>query len=255
MAKFEISEYTISPEADVLERHRIAEADMLRTVRECQKTPSVLIGTGNSAEVYSPKHWPERLCVKVFKPTLDREVSWCRSGFEESRVTDVARKLVQQKGINVAIPRQFFSYEVKSGYGSYDGYEAILMERLPIIDLHMMQVNGIGLPKDFDIERYISDLRKATEVLNENKIYHRDLRPQNVGIMGFVRDHQSAVQKLNENNPMFLKPAIIDFGMAKETVFSDEDPLEDGGFRIGITDDQGIREIRKQLVSIAKQTK
>lgn len=150
------------------------------------KAGNCFIGEGKTATVYICEKDPWS-CYKIistsYYPRLKVD--------QEMKFMDEAIKL----GIRVPLPI----------FSTIDGnMEALAMERVNGQSIKEIIEDDLGLPENFDLDNFFTELNDFLRILHTNRIYHRDLHEGNVMI-----DDKG-------------KPWIIDFGDASRS-FSEEE--------------------------------
>jgi len=161
------------------------EQEVLARIEEIRAGDCV-IGEGKTAKVYICEKDPWS-CYKIistsYYPRLKVD--------QEMKFMDEAIKL----GIRVPLP--IFSI--------IDGnMESLAMERVNGQSIKEIIEDDLGLPENFDLEKFFTELNDFLRVLHTNRIYHRDL-------------HNGNVMVDDKGNPW-----IIDFGDAARA-FSEEE--------------------------------
>jgi len=117
----------------------------------------------------------------------------------------------------------------------------IVMERIRGHSVKDIIEKKLSLPPAFDLEPFILALKQEVKKLHREDIYHRDLHLGNI----MIEDETGA-------------PVIIDFGSAKENIFTDQDPYRDqrlgGRETLYEADEEGIKKCRKEISRYLTET-
>lgn len=127
-----------------------------------------MIGDGATACVYASKKHPE-LCYKIITSAADYSLSSNVQG--EMRMQNT----ISQLNVNgVRAPKPYY-------YHMDEQNHLCIMERMPAATLEEIRLGQKELPKDFDIEKRLDDLRTFIAQMHEDLgIYHRDLHDRNI---------------------------------------------------------------------------
>lgn len=192
------------------------------------------IGEGKTASV-RVSDLKDFICLKIvdYQKAKKNHVSLTNKVYNEidylDKLSDV--KYLKSIGINKRIvPRPMYAQEV----GDFGFMFMQKIEGLTIADWITGGAKTESLPADFNWENFFTELSDIMRKLNNNKIYHRDLHEGNI----FIDDHG--------------KPIIIDFGDARESFMTDENPYREESLR-GVTifksDAQNITDIKKKILT------
>jgi tRNA A-37 threonylcarbamoyl transferase component Bud32 len=153
------------------------------------------IGLGKTAEVFVSEHDPD-ICYKIIFANSER---FRNDVHKESEILNKA--FVPNSDVDV--PKPYYSI-ITEGEPSL---EALVMERMHATSVKDILEKKLGLPDNFDFSSFYKELSDFFEKLHAKKIFHRDAHWGNIMI-----------------NDKTGQPCVIDFGTAKESLLSMENP-------------------------------
>lgn len=189
------------------------------------------IGEGMTAKVF--KYPPnKKLCIKVIDSetiSKDYEFKGFNSLKEEGEFLLRISRLNRGK-VKVPIPLASFSVKSENDVNT----QVLVMETLDAVTCRSVLDFENELPEKFNIDRFMSDLRKFIDDMHSLSVHHRDLHAGNVMIDVNTGD-----------------PRIIDFGIGILGLQEDDDvyqiPKADGSIIRLPKDTQKIEELNRDF--------
>lgn len=215
-----------NPELKKLPQGPLVLASLEMIKRSYEKDPhESFLGEGDTAKVFQSKEGTaQNACMKIMHRlkgshnTINKEMEIHAEAYKTG----------------ARIPRPQVSVELESGVG------CMVMERITGNSVKDHLEKNIPFPEGFDLREFIKSLKIELEKLHNNNIFHRDLHNGNVMI--------------DESG----NPVIIDFGAAKKTFLSSEDPYKESYLNNVVTfmdDDHAVTQIRSDIQNRLLQQK
>ncbi|MFA6973627.1 MAG: AarF/UbiB family protein [Parcubacteria group bacterium] len=170
------------------------ETEIIEYVESVEKMENS-IGIGRTAEVFYSKTNPG-MCFKIIH---DKEF-YQNDVIKEGHFLDKVEKIKS----TVKTPRPYYALiNVKKDY------HVLVMEKLNAFSVEdLMEGREENLPAGFDRRKFINELKEFFQIMHEQKkIFHRDAHGGNIMI-----ERETG------------RPCVIDFGTAKESYISTENP-------------------------------
>lgn len=171
-------------------------------VEKCKNGTLDSIGKGFTAEVFQSKRCP-KCCYKVIY-----DLDEYKTGLTIKEEALIQDELSDIEVDGVRVPKPYY-------YKMTPDSHVMVMETLDAYTLQDVESGKVGLPENFDLEKFISALRNFVTKMHSMGIHHRDLHDRNVLI-----DRETGV------------PRVIDFGKTKtgcdknlESVYRNEDDI------------------------------
>lgn len=214
------------------ESHDHIKAEVFNLVKSFLEKGDRKIGKGLSAEVH---YFGENgtACVKIISEATLDSTRKMNSAIEEANLQERVYEILEDiEGI--IVPRPLFEYEFenKTENGTEE-MNVMCMERLKAVSLEEVLDNSKDLPETFNFEQFFNKLKKAINILHDNKFHHRDLRAGNVMIDLETGD-----------------PCLIDFALSVESV-GEDDPYRENrvdGVKTYPSDESELRKLRQMVI-------